>query len=373
MTRSLFYLIIAFIITWLLSPLYIKLLKKLKLVRQCDEDPSGVIEKRACKNGVPVMGGALVVIVITVLTLINNSHRLNTAGGPTYIPLIILLIAAVVGAIDDLLNIWGSKRRVRSLKKTWVLMKVHKSLLYRIFLFITFPWQIYKRFFWAVGSRAKGRGLFPHEKILFQVLAGGILAWWISFKLGWTFVGLPFIGGKVNIGPYLMTFLVILIVVFMANAVNFTDGLDGLSAGCLLITYSVYLFIAWQRDFSDLGVLLGATIGSLLAYLWFNVKPAKYQMGDVGSLALGAMLASIAFATDQVYLLSIFGGVFVLEIMSVILQVTWKVLFGKRLFKLTPLHHHFEYKGCQEETIVMRFWIAGIILAFLGLWLTKYL
>ncbi len=368
MDNSLSFLILAFIITWFLSPIVIKLLKKFGLVRRCDDDPSGVLEKRTCKTGVPVMGGALVVLVIFIITFFFNWDR-NT----TFYPIGVLLVAAFIGALDDILNTIGLQRRSRTVKKTLKLAKVHKNRKYRFWLIITLPWTLYKRFFQAMGSTSKGRGLFPHEKILFQILAGGIVAWWMSFKLGWTEVGLPFIGGSINLGPYLMTAIVIFIVVFMTNAVNITDGLDGLSAGLLIITFSVYMFISWQQGLDEIGILLGTTIGSLLAYLWFNVKPAKYQMGDVGSLGLGALLTAVAFAVDQVWLLSIFGGIFVIEILSVILQLSWKMLFGRRLFKLTPLHHHFEYKGHNEETIVMKFWIGGILLAFLGMWLTTFL
>lgn len=366
MPESLKFLVISFVITFVLSPPTIWLLKKFKLTRKCDADPSGAIQSRACKTGVPMMGGLLVVFVIVFITYFFNWERRET-----FVPIGILLVSSLIGGIDDLLNIFEVKRRERSLKKVLTLIKVHKNKFYRVFLVFTLPWQIYKRIFFVLGSTKKGRGVFPHEKILFQFAAGGILAWWISFKLGWTSMWIPFFG-RVDVGPYIMIALVMLIVAFMTNAVNFSDGLDGLSAGLLLITFSAYMFIAWQQGFDKIAILLGTIIGALLAYLWFNVKPARYQLGDVGSLGLGALLTSIAFAMDQVYLLFIVGGVFVVELLSVLLQQAWKVLFGKRLFYLTPLHHHFEYKGMSEETIVMKFWVFGIILAFIGIWISTY-
>jgi len=156
----------------------------------------------------------------------------------------------------------------------------------------------------------------------------------------------------------------------MANAVNITDGIDGLSAGTLLIAYGAFFGIALQQGSRDISLLLAAIIGALSGYLLFNIKPAKYQMGDVASLGMGVVLAAIAFALDRAILLPIIGMIFIVEIFSVIAQTSWKVLFGRRLIKMAPLHHHLELIGKEESSIVMYAWTVAGIFAIIGIWLS---
>ena len=185
----------------------------------------------------------------------------------------------------------------------------------------------------------------------------------------------------INLGWFFIPFY-IFIIVGSSNAVNLTDGLDGLAtvpvilvAGCFgfisyvtgNVVFSEYLLIPYIRDVGEVAVFCGAVIGSCIGFLWFNAPPAKIFMGDTGSLALGGSLGGIGIITKHEIVLAIIGGLFVLEAVSVIVQVISYKLTGKRIFKMAPIHHHFEKKGWAESTVVVRFWIISIILAMIGL------
>jgi phospho-N-acetylmuramoyl-pentapeptide-transferase len=153
----------------------------------------------------------------------------------------------------------------------------------------------------------------------------------------------------------------------MANSVNITDGLDGLAGGLLLFNYSLYAFICYNQNLTILAALCLIISGTLIAFLWFNIKPAAFYMGDVGSLSLGATLAIMAMMTDTLIVLLITGALFWLELLSVIIQMLSKRFRnGKKVFRIAPFHHHLEAIGWKEENIVMRFWLIGIVLAALG-------
>lgn len=357
----LFFLIAAFIVSMLWAPLLISFLYRNRVVRKTDKDFASIVGDRYLKAGTPIMGGLLVVITTTLLTLIFNWN------GNTYIPIAVLALSALLGGMDDLLNIFGRKRVVRTIKKQLVLARVHKSLVHRIYLWLTLPWIAYKNVWYALGSYP-GSGIHAGEKILVQIIAGASVAWWIYFKLGWSSVSVPFIG-PVELG-ILMPFFIIFTVVAMTNAVNISDGMDGLSSGLLIMSYLAYLAIAAISGNFEIATLITVTIGALLAYLYFNIKPARFEMGDVGTLALGAMLATVAFALDQAALLPVIGFLFVAEIGSSLIQGVYRRVFGKRLWKMAPLHLHFQIKGWTEEKIVMRFWLFGALFALIGVWLS---
>lgn len=358
-----FFFASAFFLTVAGSPFLIRLLKALGLVRKDERDFSLVIKSREGKTGTPVMGGIIIVAVVTVLTVLFNWDRTTT-----YVPIGVFLLSAALGGIDDLLNIFSHQSRpVRTLGKIMKLIRTHQEIRMRLWYLISFPWQLYKRFFYLLGSHP-GHGIQAHEKIAVQFLIGVIVAWWLSFKLDWTEIWIPWLG-SMDVGLWIIP-VIIFLVMFMANAVNITDGIDGLSAGTLLIAFGAYLVIAIQQGSTDLTFLIATMLGALLGYLFFNIKPAKYQMGDVASLGLGVMLTAIAFALDRVILLPIVGGIFLAEIGSVILQTLWRILFGRRLFAMAPLHHHFELKGWDETRIVMYAWTCAILLGAGAIWLS---
>ena len=360
------YVFLSATLTLLISFPIIHLLYKFRIVRLIDKDFSAIIEERRLKRGTPIMGGLIVVLAVLVINLKFNFT------GTTKIPLLVFAIAALLGALDDVLNIYGRERPVRSIYRTLRLAKVHASFLMRIFYFLSLPWAAYRWFFYLLGSNP-GKGIQSHEKVLVQVLAGSLVAWWIYFGTGWENPGelwVPFLG-SINLGIFIIPFI-IFTVVSMANAVNITDGIDGLAAGLLLMSYLGFLLIAYLGSDIPIALLTSSVVGSLLIYLYFNIPPARFQMGDVGSLALGALLATVAFALNRALLLPVFGFFFVAEVLSTLIQGVARRVLGRRVFKMAPLHHHLEVLGWAEYKIVMRFWVLAPILIVLGIWLSQF-
>lgn len=331
--QILFYSGIAFVFSVALFPEFITLIKKRKFTQKIrDEDLSGKAAKifkslHFHKQGTPTMGGA--VIILSVLGVVALSRVLAYFGvidysllnrGETYLPIITLFCVGVLGAIDDYLNITE-----KSAQK-------------------------------GLSARVKFWTLF-----LFS-MAG---AFWFTFKLEYSLIHVPGIGDFQMGLAYFPLF--VFVILGTANAVNFTDGLDGLAGGLLAIAYSVFAVISYFFGLPILAVFCTIIVAALAGFLWFNVPPAKIYMGDTGSLALGATLGVIAMMTNALFILIIVGFIFILETLSVILQLFWKKYFKKKLFLIAPIHHHFEAKGWSETQIVMRFWILGAIAGIGGL------
>ena len=241
----------------------------------------------------------------------------------------------------------------------------------RLWYILALPWTIFRRMVGMFGSHP-GKGMQVHEKLIFQFFAGAIVAWWIYFKLGvhWHSVWIPF-DGQPFIG-WLIIPLIIFFVMFTANAVNIADGLDGLAGGTLISSFVGLCLISWAEGRTASTILNATVIGALMAYTYFNIKPARFQMGDVGSLGLGALLAVNAIVINKTLLIPILGFIFYIEAFSVIIQVLAKRLLGRRIFKMAPLHHHFEMRGWSEEKIVMRFWIIQSFMVIVAVWMALY-
>jgi phospho-N-acetylmuramoyl-pentapeptide-transferase len=287
------------------------------------------------KQGTPTMGGLMILSGVTVATLLwGNLHNPYV-----WVVLIVTLVYGTVGLFDDYLKVTrqsveGSRGRVRLLIETGIALVAAYIIA-------------------SVGQPPLSTALaIPFFKN-------------VLFELGWLFV--PF-------GAF--------IIVGAGNAVNLTDGLDGLAIVPVMIAaatfgfisyfvgnalFAEYLQIHFVQGTGELAVVCGALVGAGLGFLWFNAPPAQIFMGDTGSLALGAALGTIAVATKHELVLAIVGGLFVLEAISVIVQVASFRLFGKRVFRMAPLHHHYEQKGWAESTVVIRFWIIAVVLALLGL------
>ena len=271
------------------------------------------------KHDFPTMAGIIGVIAITIVTWIFNLDR-----GQTWLPLAGFLGGAFVGAIDDLINIFGSGRG-------------------------------------AAGLRGP-------VKFFLITLVGAVLGWFFAVKLGWTQILVPFVG-DIEIGIVPMIIVFAFAVVATSNAVNITDGLDGLSGGLAMMAYGAFGIIAlFQGHIMLFGFCL-TVVGWLLSYIWFNVPPARFMMGDTGSFALGAGLGVVAMMTDSFLLLPIIGLMFVIETGSSLIQLISKKFFGKKIFISAPLHHHLEAKGWGEAKIVMRFWILAGVCAILGIFI----
>jgi phospho-N-acetylmuramoyl-pentapeptide-transferase len=353
------------IITYIWAPLLINLLYRFHIIK----GPKTELEtlgSHIYKSTTPVMGGLLVVITVAVITYFFNWNR-----SFTYVPIGVMIISAILGAIDDLMNIYGTERRSRKLGHILNLIRIHKSLKMRIWYTITLPWSAFKRLSVWFGSRTS-KGVFVHEKLILQFIAGAIAAWWIYSKLGpaWHYVYLPFSVG-LDAG-WIIIPIIIFIVMFTANAVNIADGMDGLAGGMLITTFSALTILSWINGFGEVAILNATTVGALVAYTYFNIKPARFMMGDVGSLGLGALLAVNAMAIGETFSLIFLGFMFYVEAISVVIQVASRYLLGRKVFKMAPLHHHFELVGWSEEKTVMRFWVVHFIFVVFGFWLALH-
>lgn len=321
----------AFIIMLIVGPLFIRAMQKLQIGQVVRDDGP---ESHMVKQGVPTMGGLLIIISITFSTLLWA--RLDNIL--VWLVLFTIIFFGMIGAYDD-----------------------------------------YKKI-----AKKSSKGLSARGKLILQVAGASVVGLVIYLYPGFDgHLSVPFFK---NINPDLGIFYIvfaILVIVGASNAVNLTDGLDGLAAGPTVISAGVYLVFSYLAGHAilseylqishvqgggEVAIFCGAIVGGCLGFLWFNAYPAEIFMGDVGSLALGGSLGAVAIIIKQEILLAIVGGIFVMEAMSVIMQVGYfKFTHGKRIFLMAPFHHHFEKKGWHEPKVVVRFWIVSIILGLFAL------
>lgn len=322
----------AFLIAIGLGPLAIRWLRA-RFRERIDSASTRLNAAHAAKQGTPTMGGLFIVAALVVNTLLFG----NLTNTPVQIALFLALGFGAIGAADD-----------------WIKLSTSR------------------------------RGLTAKQKFALQCVVGLSAGAWLYAAQKSHAVGLTLLWPFGDHGLYLGAGFIAwaaLVLVGSSNGVNLTDGLDGLASGCLIFAGSAFAALAYLAGHSglaaylqipfvpgagELTVVLGATVGAVLGFLWFNCHPAQVFMGDTGSLPLGALLALAALVTRQELLLVIVGGVFVIETLSVILQVGCYKLFGRRLIACSPLHNHFVLKGLPEIKIVTRFWIGSALLAILG-------
>jgi phospho-N-acetylmuramoyl-pentapeptide-transferase len=308
-------LLLAFTGVLLLGPLYIGLLQRLGFGKRIRTDgPEG----HQVKAGTPTMGGMLMVLVVMFLAM-----AMRIEDSVTLTPMLALVGVGILGAIDDYVN-------ARS----------------------------------GVGMRGRW-------KLMWQTVVALLAAFYVQRHFNITVLNIPFLG-EVVVGALFFALFMAFVIVGVSNAVNLTDGLDGLAAGVLIFSFVAYLLIALFDPPGRLGpqpnlaIFCALIVGALMGFLWFNVHPAQIFMGDSGSLGLGATLAVVATLSRQLPLLVIIGIVFFAVIMSVVLQVISFRLRGRRIFRMAPLQHHFELVGWAEEKITVRFWIVSALAALLG-------
>lgn len=346
------------------APLLIRMLRRWGITRKSGGwDKTMQLESRQDKASTPIMGGLLVIVTVALITYIFNWDRRYT-----WVPIGVMLLSALLGGFDDILNIFGKERRQRSLSQVKTLIRVHKNILYRVWLIVTFPWTIFKRAVTIFGSKQR-TGVLVHEKLLLQFAAGAVSAWWIYWKLGetWRDIYIPF-HGLVSIDGFMVA-LIIIVVVFTANSVNISDGMDGLAGGMLIPTFGALAFLSWIAGYDALATLNAVTAGALVTYTYFNIKPARFQMGDVGSLGLGGLLAINALAVNSMAVLPFIAFMFYAEAVTVIIQSIGRNIFGRRVFRMAPLHHHLELGGWSEEKTIMRMWVVHLGMVILGVWI----
>jgi phospho-N-acetylmuramoyl-pentapeptide-transferase len=305
-------LLIAFFVVVILMPPYIRLLRHFGFAKQIREEGP---QSHMVKWGTPTMGGLLLLTVVLVLyALLRPIERGIIA------PLATLLAVGLLGAFDDYLN------------------------------------------------ARTGEGIRARQKLIWQVVVAVAVAWQIQSTYQITGIRVPFVG-DVAVDPAIYVPFAAFAIVAASNGVNITDGLDGLAGGTLAFAYVSFLIIALLNEPQqpNTALLSALIVGALLGFLWFNVHPAQVFMGDSGSLSFGAALAVIALITGQILVLPIVGFVFVMETVSDIIQIGYyKVSGGRRVFRMAPLHHHFELGGWDEEKIALRFWLVGILAGLLG-------
>ncbi len=325
---------LSFLVAMGVAPIFIRFLRRYhfgKRLRPVAETPVYSTLHQA-KAGTPTMGGVLIWGTTLLLSLVLAGASLllpNTlfsslsflSRSQTYLPLGALIAAAVVGLFDDLFNIY------------------------------------------AIGP--SGGGLRMRHRLVLYTLIAVVGAYWFYVKLEWDILRVPFFG-DIPIGLWYLP-LFILVIVATAFSVNEIDGLDGLAAGTLLAAFGAYGIIAFAQGKVDLAAFCGVIVGALLAFIWFNIPPAKFFMGDTGAMGLGVTLGVVAMLTNAALLLPLIGLLFVLESLSVFAQIISRRLFGRKLLKSAPLHHHLEAIGWGEPQIVMRFWIIALVTAVVGL------
>ncbi|MFH1632191.1 MAG: phospho-N-acetylmuramoyl-pentapeptide-transferase [bacterium] len=284
------------------------------------------------KAGTPTMGGVLVwlttfaiaMIFFGFWTLAPDSFigQFNfLTRGQTLLPLGALVASGLVGLADDFLNVRKIGRH--------------------------------------------GGGIDIRHRLALYTIIAIIGALWFYFKLDWDILHVPFVGA-IDIGWWYIP-LFILVIVGTSFSVNQTDGLDGLAGGTLVSAFGAYAVISAMQERYELAAFCGVIMGALLAFLWFNIYPARFFMGDTGAMSLGVTLAIVAMLTNSALFLPIIGLVFVIEALTTIIQLVSKKLFGRKVFKIAPIHHHFEAMGWPEPKVVMRFWVISWVAAALGI------
>ncbi|RLQ95933.1 phospho-N-acetylmuramoyl-pentapeptide-transferase [Falsibacillus albus] len=317
-----FTILMGFLITVLLSPVFIPFLRRLKFGQSIREEGPKSHQK---KSGTPTMGGIVFLISITVTTLVM-SGKFAEPSSKTLMLLLVTLGFGVLGFLDDFIKV-VMKRNLG--------LTSRQKLLGQIVIAVIF-YLIYRQ-----------SGLSSDLSIPFTD---------ITLHLGWFYI-----------------FIVIFWLVGFSNAVNLTDGLDGLVSGTAAIAFGAFAILAWNLSQYDVAIFSVSVVGAVLGFLVFNAHPAKVFMGDTGSLALGGAIATIAILTKLELLLVIIGGVFVIETLSVIMQVISFKTTGKRIFKMSPLHHHYELVGWSEWRVVVTFWSVGVICAILGIYIEVWM
>ncbi len=358
MIKALVFLLGSLIVSFAWAPLLIKFLYKCNVRRRIRQEVEEKIEARRVKLGTPIMGGLLMVLTTIAITLVFNLSRAQTC-----LPLFCLAIAGIFGGIDDLLNIFGHAKLSDTVRGGVTPIVTLSGFTWNIYNILLLPWNAFKEIFRALGSYPTS-GFKPWEKFLIQVAIGLVAAWWMYFKLDWHELWLPFLG-TFDIGIFYIP-LVVLMLAGMANAVNLTDGMDGLAGGLLAMAFTAYMVISLALGYNQIGYFCATVVGTLLSFLYFNIHPARFEMADVGSLSLGMTLAVIAMMLRRELSLLIVGGVFVAEVLSVLIQVASVKMGRGRVFKMAPLHHHFEMLSWPETKVTMRLWLAGAVLAFAG-------
>ncbi|MFC0271193.1 phospho-N-acetylmuramoyl-pentapeptide-transferase [Metabacillus herbersteinensis] len=318
----LFTIMMGFLISVLLSPVFIPFLRRLKFGQSIREEGPKSHQK---KSGTPTMGGVMIIFSIIITTLVMTG-KFSELSVEMYLLLFVTLGYGLLGFLDDFIKV-VMKRNLGLTSKQKLLGQIMIAAIFYL---------VYTQYGFSTEIVVPGTEF--------------------SFDLGWGYV-----------------ILVVFMLVGGSNAVNLTDGLDGLLSGTAAIAFGAFAVLAWNQSQYDVAIFSVAVVGAVLGFLVFNAHPAKVFMGDTGSLALGGAIVTVAILTKLEIMLVLIGGVFVIETLSVILQVISFKTTGKRIFKMSPLHHHYELVGWSEWRVVVTFWSVGLLFAVLGIYIEVWL
>jgi len=343
---------IASIIAVALTPFLTHFLYKYKLWRKearektitGEEAPVFLQLHKERETKVPRFGGLLIwgtcllmAVLFFVISRISDNYwaqKLNfLSRSETWLPLFTLVAASILGFFDDIFQVFGK------------------------------PSQVFLQKIWVGKGKYVAGGMSFTRRLLLVILIGLIGAWWFYFKLGWDTLYIPFLGDIIIGFWYIPLFIIVLLASWSGGVI---DGLDGLAGGVFASIFGAFSLIAFSQGKFDLAAFSAVIAGAVFAFLWFNIPPARFYMGETGMLGLTTTLAVVAFLTDSVVVLPIIAGLLVLESGSVILQLLSKKFRKKKIWLCTPIHHHFEAKGWPSYKVTMRFWIIGIVLAIVG-------
>ena len=314
------------------TPYFIKLIKKVQFTQKIKEETLDGSKTplfnslHKGKEGTPTMGGIIIwasTLIVCLLSILSVKFGFTAnsliSREETYIPLFTLVSFGLLGFVDDYMN---------------------------------------------VKKIGRFKGLSANAKTIWMTILALVGSYWFYSKLGFSSVYL--LGHSIELGLWYIP-LFLFVIIGTSNSVNITDGLDGLAAGLSITALTALGIISFSQGLLVLTTFCAVLIGAILGFLWNNIPPAKFYMGDTGSLAIGATIGVIAMLTDTILVLPFIGFIFVIETLSVIIQLLSKKFRGKKVFDIAPIHHHFEYNGWKEFTVTMRFWVIGNFMAMLGL------
>lgn len=308
------------------------------------------------KAGTPSMGGFVFILTVALLTIAFNQNRHQTL-----FPVFIACLAGLLGLLEDFVKVY----KVSGLRELFnISISVNLPSKNKFAKAFFLPWSYFVKLTDLVGS-SSGRGIKTYQKFIVQGLIGGFVAYWTYVKLGWDYFWLPLIG-DVHVGIF---YPIIIFFMFIAvfNFVAFTDGIDGLAGGLGIIALCAYWVIASQLEYNSIAAYTATFVGAMIPFLYFNIYPARIFMGDVGSYVLGATLAILAVVLHREIAMFFILAVFLADGLSSPLQQFSVKLTKKRLFRMAPIHHHFEVAGWPETKVTMRFWLFGAIFSLLGI------
>lgn len=358
MLTDLVYLFLTAIATFILYPIWIHFVYKFQMGEEIrSEGPAGHIRKR----GTPTMGGFVFILTVTLVTFIFNRSRTQTL-----FPVLVGSLAGLFGLIEDFSKVYKRSGLPDFFRYHFPFLFPKPSLKTQIKSVLLRPWESFKEFWRIVGSK-NDTGIQSYQKFLIEAVIAGFVSFWTYFKLGWDYIWFPFVG-DVHIGFFYPIFIFILFIAVL-NFVAISDGLDGLVGGLSLIGFCAFWVIAKSLQYNSLATFSATFIGALLPFLYFNVYPARVFMGNVGSHVLGAVFVVLSIIMHREVAMLFVIAVLVLDGLSSPLQ-QWSVkLTKKRIFRMAPVHHHFELLGWPETKVTIRFWLFGILFAFVGIFI----